>query len=109
MTSQLLVLAVGLAVVLWWWESNRARERALLWARSACQRAGVQLLDQTVVLQRARLRRAEGGRLAVWRFYDFEFTDTGERRCAGRAVLLGPKLLDLHLDLTESGGPPPYH
>lgn len=101
MASQLIVLACVLGAVLWWWESNRARERALIWARSACQRAGVQLLDQTVALRRTRFRRGGGGRLAVWRFYGFEFTDTGERRCEGHAILLGAQLLDLQLDLRD--------
>jgi len=107
--SQLIALACVLGAVLWWWESNRARERALIWARSACQRAGVQLLDQTVALRRTRFRREAGGRLAVWRYYGFEFTDTGERRCEGRAILLGARLLDLQLDLRDSDDPPTSH
>ncbi|MEM7376307.1 MAG: DUF3301 domain-containing protein [Pseudomonadota bacterium] len=106
MVSQLLVFALIAALGYWWWDSNRARERALGWARSACARAGVQLLDQTVAVRRTRLRRDGRGRLVFWRYFGFEFTDTGERRCQGHAVLLGETLLDLHLDLRDDDSAP---
>ncbi|MEM6985342.1 MAG: DUF3301 domain-containing protein [Pseudomonadota bacterium] len=109
MISQLLIFGLIAATALWWWDSNRARERALGWARSACARAGVQLLDQTVAVRRTRFRRDSRGRVAVWRYFGFEFTDTGDRRCQGHAVLLGDQLLDLHLDLREDDQPRSLH
>lgn len=83
----------------WFWvDSLRARERALVAGRRACERYGVQLLDETVQFAKLRLARDEEGRLRLQRTYTFEFSDTGDNRRHGAIVMLGPELRDLQLE-----------
>ena len=91
----ILVIVAGLA---FWIDSLRARERALSAGRGACERYGVQLLDETVQFARLRLARDEAGRLRLRRTYSFEFSDTGNNRRHGAIVMLGGELQDLQLE-----------
>ena len=93
--TALLLLVAG---VLFWIDSLRARERALAAGRRACQRYGVQLLDETVQFARLRLARDGDGRLRLKRTYSFEFSDTGNNRRHGAIVMLGGELGDLQLE-----------
>jgi len=81
-----------------WIDSLRARERALAAGRSACQRYGVQLLDETVQFVKLRLARDDEGRLRLRRSYTFEFSDTGDNRRHGAIEMLGGELLDMQLE-----------
>jgi hypothetical protein len=81
-----------------WLDSLRARERALLAGRSACERYRVQFLDDTVSFARMRLARDEEGMLKISRTYTFEFTETGNNRRQGAIVMLGHQLADLQLE-----------
>ena len=88
-----------LALVLFFWvDSLRARERALAAGRAACQRYGVQLLDETVAASALRLGRDSEGRLRIRRVFAFEFSDTGNNRRHGSIVILGAEVQDLHLE-----------
>ena len=91
----IVVIAAG---VFFWIDSLRARERALAAGRSACERYGVQLLDETVAFAKLRLARDEEGRLGLRRTYVFEFSDTGNNRRHGAIVMLGGRLQDLQLE-----------
>ena len=93
--AAILVIVAGLA---FWIDSLRARERALAAGRRACERYGVQLLDETVQFARLRLARDEAGRLRLRRTYSFEFSDTGNNRRHGAVVMLGGEVQDLHLE-----------
>jgi hypothetical protein len=86
------------AGVAFWIDSLRARERALAAGRRACERYGVQLLDETVQFARLRLARDDEGRLRLKRSYTFEFSDTGDNRRRGAIVMLGAELLDMQLE-----------
>ena len=81
-----------------WLDSLRARERALQAGRSACERYALQFLDETVAFTRLRLARNEDGELRIARTYTFEFSDTGNNRRQGAIVMLGGRLLDVHLE-----------
>ncbi|MDX1606513.1 MAG: DUF3301 domain-containing protein [Candidatus Competibacterales bacterium] len=84
------LLALGLG--LWfWYDALKARERAREASLRACRRDGVQLLDDTVMLDRLWLRR-ELGRLRLERRYVFEFTPDGARREQGLVVMLGDQV-----------------
>lgn len=72
-----------------WLDTLRARDLALLVARQQTERLGLQLLDDSVALQRTRVVRTTRGWLALARRYRFEFTETGDSRREG-VVLLGP-------------------
>lgn len=88
----LLLILVGSALLLW--SSARASaEQARAVAMQVCRQARVQLLDETVSLQRLALQRDAEGRLRILRQYRYEYSRDGlERQPAGLA-LLGPKLL----------------
>ena len=78
---QSLVLLLLILAAFWFWHSAlRAREAARALARDLCRRAGVQLLDQTVALQRLRCMRVAGRGLGVRRDYRFEFSCDGSDR-----------------------------
>ena len=72
-------LLVLLAIYVWQ-ASLRAKERARSFATALCADAGVQLLDQTVALQRLRIRRGDDGRLHSLRRYRFELSTNGSDR-----------------------------
>ena len=93
--AAIIVIVAGIA---FWIDSLRARERALAAGRGACERYGVQLLDETVQFARLRLARDEAGRLRLRRTYSFEFSDTGNNRRHGAIVMLGGELQDLQLE-----------
>ena len=67
-------------------------------ARNACERHGLQLLDETVAQIKLRLRRDRSGRVRLWRCYRFEFSGDGERRLHGEVILLGRRVLSLNLE-----------
>ena len=91
----LVALAAG---ILLWLDSLRARERAVLAGRSACERYDLQFLDDTVSFARLRLGRDQDGQLKIARTYTFEFSDTGNNRRHGAIVMLGGEVLDLQLE-----------
>jgi hypothetical protein len=98
-TSLNFLLLLGL--IIWFWrESLRVRESATRIGRQACQSYGVQFLDQTVALQRLRLRWVRTG-LHFQRTYQFDYSLEGEGRRTGHLVMLGHQHLSLHLNLPE--------
>ncbi len=89
------------ALAVWFWQdAMRARERALAACRRACRSCGAQLLDDTVALDRLRLQRRQG-RLRIARRYRFEFSLSGNDRRPGRVRLVGPRIVDLQLELPD--------
>lgn len=92
MLTTLFVLIIFGAVAISWSESRGAAEIAIRHGRDACNAAGVQWLDQSVVLVRMRLRRADDGRLRVLRHYRFEYSLNGSDRHPGSLALLGTEL-----------------
>lgn len=92
MTLTLIALLLIGAFALLWSASRLAAEIARNAGRLACQRAGVQLLDQTVMLSRVALRRDSHGRLRVLRHYSFDYSRTGSDRSRGTLALLGNEL-----------------
>ena len=95
----LLLLLALLAAILWFWQDSlRAREQAWKAGVCACQRCHVQLLDDTVALQKIGLRRNAKGRLCLERHYVFEFSDTGNTRRYGSVILLGRHVEVLYME-----------
>lgn len=84
---------------LWFWrDSLGAREQAIAASSRACRQLGLQLLDDTVALERLWPRRDRNGRLQLERLYVFEFTDTGLRRQVGSVLLIGWRVEVLHME-----------
>ena len=93
------MLLMLLGLLLWFWQdSMRAREKAREASTRACQQSDVQLLDDTVALERLWLQRDRDGRLSLERQYVFEFTDNGATRRMGYVVMVGRRLEILHMD-----------
>ena len=93
--STLLVLA---ALVWLWFDSMRARERALALGKRACERDGLMFLDETVECVALGFARKENGRMALRRTYGFEFSDTGNNRRSGSIVMLGGEVESLYTE-----------
>lgn len=96
--GELAALALIAAALLVWADSLRARERALAAGRAACERNGLQFLDETVAIARLRLARDAGGRLRLCRTYAFEFSGTGDDRRGGAIVMLGAEVAELRFE-----------
>lgn len=91
-------LVAIIAGIAFWIDSLRARERALAAGRAACERNGLQLLDETVAGAGLRLARNDMGELRIRRVFVFEFSDTGDNRRRGSVVVLGAEVQDLYIE-----------
>jgi len=93
-------LAIALIVAggFFWSDSLRARERALAAGRAACERNGLQLLDETVSGASTRLARDAEGRMKLRRVFVFEFSDTGNNRRRGSITLIGADVQDVYTE-----------
>jgi hypothetical protein len=93
------IALAGIAAAGWfWYDSMRARERAVRAGRGACEREGLQFLDDTVLCTRTRPTRDAEGRVTLRRVYSFEFSDDGQRRRAGSIVVVGDRLESLEME-----------
>ena len=81
-----------------WWQGQKIKEIALKRTRKHCQELELQLLDDNINLRGFWLKRDPKGQIRVWRSYNFEFSSTGDERYAGRVIMLGNQVTDLHLD-----------
>ena len=97
MPELLTVLLIALLGWLWY-DSMRARERAVQAGKQACARNGLLFLDDTVQIVKLWPARDPDGRLVLRRTYRFEFSDDGARRRDGIVVMLGAGIESLHLD-----------
>ncbi|MFT2109881.1 DUF3301 domain-containing protein [Marinomonas sp. 2405UD68-3] len=91
----LLLIALGLAGYLWW-DANAVRERAFYHVKAHCKKYDVQLLDQSVALNKWRVIWSQG-QFKLRRQYQFEFTSTGEARYTGNAVLESHTIISIEL------------
>ena len=93
-----LALLIALGLVLWFWlDSLKAREAGVRAARSACEREGLQLLDETVAGRSVRPARDDDGRVTLERAYDFDYSRNGYDRYRGAVVLQGREVVLLDL------------
>lgn len=88
-----LLIALGL----FWFESLRVRETVLAACRRACRQLDVQLLDETVALERLRLSRWR-----IERVYRFEYSSDGSERQRGHVQVLGRWVRSIQLE-SEQG------
>ena len=95
MSLSLIVLAVLVAGIVFWFDGRAAAERAVEHGRRACRHAGVQWLDQSVHQVRLRVARDHDGRLRLERQFRFEYSDGGQDRHAGLITMLGSQLASL--------------
>lgn len=92
MTGTFLGLLLIGALIWLWMGALALREYAILTGQRLCREAGVQLLDQSVALERLRVRRTSTG-LALERRYHFDVSMDGADRYRGHLDLIGQRLL----------------
>jgi len=80
------------AVAWFWYASLQVRERATRIARDTCERQGLQFLEGTVALSRARPCRGPSGQLTLRRTYLFDYSSDGALRAQGFIVFVGTHL-----------------
>lgn len=99
----LLLLVIVAAWV--WLDASRAREFAILHGHALCRDAGVQLLDQTVSLERLRLGLRDGLPTFLRR-YRFEVSLDGSDRHRGHLDLAGHRFEGGSLPVRNDGATP---
>ena len=82
---------------LFWNKQQQARGLALSVVRKHCELQGLQLLDDTLVLDGYQLKRRSLG-WSLLRCYQFEFASTGDERYCGSLLLAGRRVERLELD-----------
>lgn len=88
------VSLIALCLLAWFWlDGIKVREIGIRAARRACEREGVQLLDDTVAFRSLRPSRDEDGRLRLRRVFEFEYSGSGDDRQRGSVVLLGREVV----------------
>lgn len=107
--SDLLWLLLAAAIIWYWLDSMRVNELARQIGRNACDKAQVLFLDDTVALNKIRLKRNSNGQMSIYRQYQFEFTSDGERRYRGQLALLGRRLLSLEMEAYRDPEQYDYH
>ncbi len=95
-TDLFLIAPFGIVLYFIWQHSNIS-----LVARNAakkhCEKEGVQLLDQTVILKGLSLRRSSRSLFALERKYIFEFSSVGDHRYKGHINLQGKRIESIEL------------
>jgi hypothetical protein len=87
--SDIALLLLFAVIAVLWLDNRRVQQIAVARCRQACERAGVQFLDDVAPIWRLRLMRDERGALRLRRTYTFEYgTAHGERR-NGSIVMQG--------------------
>jgi len=107
MFETLLPLLLILLAFYVWHAALRSRELARAISQRLCSEARVQLLDQTVALQRVGFARGNDGRLHLRRRYRFELSTDGADRHQGTLELLDGEMLSHSLPLPASMALPP--
>lgn len=94
----IILLMIAALAINQWWRSRDAKAVALIHAARRCESLDLQLLDQSIVLRKSRLKRGQSGWLQWWRQYSFEFSSTGNERYQGHLTLLGHQLQTIELE-----------
>ncbi|MDH3639572.1 MAG: DUF3301 domain-containing protein [Gammaproteobacteria bacterium] len=92
------LLGVAALGVWFWFDSMRARERAILGAQALCERESLQFLDDTVALRRLNLGWGARG-LHLQRIYRFEYATTATNRHHGCIFVVGSEPVRVALEI----------
>jgi len=92
--ENIIYVVILIIVILYWWDNRKGGEQVLYYCRRQCEKAGVQLLDASVVRQRSWLRKKPGGGLQICRLYSFEYSDDEKNRRYGYIVLIGQQVVE---------------
>lgn len=95
--TDILVVSLFLTAVAMWWQGQGVKVFALSQVKKRCDHEGVQLLDESLVLNRLGVARNNRGGLQLKRRFAFEFSVTGAARYQGNITLLGYAVLSIEL------------
>lgn len=98
MFIDILLIVSLLCAFLYWLGAARSKETARQAGRRACDKEGVQFLDDTVVLVDIGFRRGALDRLSLYREYQFEFATDGGHRYGGEIIIQGGMLQRVTLE-----------
>ena len=88
-----------LALIVWFWfDSVRAKEKAMMSSAHACEEIQAQFLDQTASLKSIKFSRDKRGRMVFQRIYNFDFSHDREERLQGRVIMRGLQVQEIQLD-----------
>lgn len=88
-----------LTLIAWFWfDSVRAKERAMTASALACQEIQAQFLDQTASLNSIKFSRNQRGQTVFKRIYNFDFSYDREQRHQGRIIMNGLQVQEIQLD-----------
>lgn len=102
-SSEFLGLLAIIAGGWYWYAAMRAKELVREAGRLRCRENGLVFLDESVVLTRVQLRRADGGGMALQRRYRFEFTPDGHTRYGGEITACGGRVVGLEMEPYREG------
>jgi hypothetical protein len=102
MLMNLVMFLVVIAVGYGWLDTMRARDVARRIGRQVCERANVQLLDQSVALYRLKMVRLSSGRLGLSRHYRFELSTNGHDRHRGTLRICDGRLEEYSLPVVAT-------
>ncbi len=88
MSSIILLILFG-SIAWFWFDTLRCRETTKIVAQRLCKQLQLQLLDDTIIITKLRIKRNKNGRLSWQRSYQFEFSDGGNNRQKGIIIMLG--------------------
>ncbi len=99
MTITDLFLATPLAIIAYFiWQHSNISYTARNAAKHYCNKEGVQLLDQTVILKGMSIKRSSRSLFSLRRKYGFEFSSVGDHRYKGCVYLYGNRVQDVELE-----------
>ena len=95
---EIVLLFCAFFVFMWWWKSREAAQIALVAVKRHCKQLDLQLLDYYVAASRLKLRRDDRNNWRLWRYYEFEFSSTGDERYHGSVVVVGKSIQQIQLE-----------
>lgn len=94
---QLIAISI-IGLIIWLvWQHNNISISASTAAKHRCQKEGIQLLDQTVVLQKMRIIKSKRSIITLQRTYQFEFSSVGDYRYQGTIKMQGRYIESIEL------------
>ncbi len=96
--SDLFYIIPSVALIWYWLDGMPCKEMARRAGKVACNEAGVLFLDDSVAINKVRLKRNEAGQISLYRLYHFEFTNNGEQRSHGEVHIMGKRVVETNMD-----------
>lgn len=102
--QELFLIGLLILVVAYWWDATRSNELALISCRRLCRNAQLQLLDDTVVMQRIWLGRSSSGSVQLRRIYSFDYSNDQDSRHQGYIIMLGRHVAETSMEPRHVAG-----